>query len=225
MLEKVEKVTADVVVADRLKAWIISNNLKPGDRLPTEQKLSEELGVARHTLREGIKRLSQLGIIGSRTGSGMYVKNVSFDIFCEYMRYLKDIGYISFEDVCQVRRDLESSIAAVAALTITPEEITNLRKLVGKMADCCSCDDVDGYVSCDIEFHTQIADAARNNLYSGIVHSLHDVTVNFMSTLDRTTMARSNETHKEIVDALENRDSEAARMKSKEHLEWLRGGE
>lgn len=71
---KVEKVTADVVVADRLKAWIISNNLKPGDRLPTEQKLSEELGVARHTLREGIKRLSQLGIIGSRTGSGMYVK-------------------------------------------------------------------------------------------------------------------------------------------------------
>ena len=211
MLEKVEKVTADVVVADRLKAWIISNNLKPGDRLPTEQKLSEELGVARHTLREGIKRLSQLGIIGSRTGSGMYVKNVSFDIFCEYM--------------CQVRRDLESSIAAVAALTITPEEITNLRKLVGKMADCCSCDDFDGYVSCDIEFHTQIADAARNNLYSGIVHSLHDVTVNFMSTLDRTTMARSNETHKEIVDALENRDSEAARMKSKEHLEWLRGGE
>ena len=104
MLEKVEKVTADVVVADRLKAWIISNNLKPGDRLPTEQKLSEELGVARHTLREGIKRLSQLGIIGSRTGSGMYVKNVSFDIFCEYMRYLKDIGYISFEDVCQHSR-------------------------------------------------------------------------------------------------------------------------
>ena len=91
MLEKVEKVTADVVVADRLKAWIISNNLKPGDRLPTEQKLSEELGVARHTLREGIKRLSQLGIIGSRTGSGMYVKNVSFDVFSEYMRYLKDI--------------------------------------------------------------------------------------------------------------------------------------
>lgn len=45
---------------------------------------------------------------------------------------MKDIGYISFEDVCQVRRDLESSIAAVAALTITPEEITNLRKLVGK---------------------------------------------------------------------------------------------
>ena len=224
MLEKVEKVTADVVVADRLKEWIINNNLKPGDRLPTEQKLSEELGVARHTLREGIKRLSQLGIIGSRTGSGMYVMTVSFDIVCEYMCYLKDIGYISFEDVCQVRRDLESSIAAVAALTITTEEIAKLRSLVDKMADCCSCDDFDGYVSCDIEFHTQIADAARNNLYSGIVRSLRDVTVNFMSALDRKTMTHSNETHREIVDALENRDSETARMKSREHLEWLYRG-
>lgn len=221
MLEKVEKITADVVVADRLKKWIISNNLKPGDRLPTEQSLSEELGVARHTLREGIKRLSQLGIIGSRTGSGMYVKNVSFDIFGEYMRYLEDIGYISSENVCQVRCDLESSIAAVAAHTITKDEIASLHRLIEKMADCCSSDDFDGYVSYDIEFHMLIADAARNNLYSGIVRSLRDVTVNFMSTLDRKTMTRSNETHKEIVNALEKRDSETARIKSREHLEWL----
>ena len=46
---KVERVTADVIVAEQLKKWIIEKNLQPGDRLPTEQVLSEELGVARHT--------------------------------------------------------------------------------------------------------------------------------------------------------------------------------
>ena len=42
MLEKVERVTTDKVVAERLKQWIIENDLQPEDRLPTEQQLSEE---------------------------------------------------------------------------------------------------------------------------------------------------------------------------------------
>ena len=48
---KVERVTADVIVAEQLKKWIIEKNLQPGDRLPTEQVLSEELGVAAHPAR------------------------------------------------------------------------------------------------------------------------------------------------------------------------------
>ena len=112
MLMKVERVTADVIVAEQLKKWIIEKNLQPGDRLPTEQVLSEELGVARHTLREGIKRLSQLGIVSSKTGSGLYICDVSFENMAEYMQFLKQWGYISLPDIYSVREMLECSIVS-----------------------------------------------------------------------------------------------------------------
>ena len=218
MLEKVERVTTDVLVAEKLKQWIIENKAQPGDRMPTEQVLSQELGVARHTLREGIKRLSQLGIIDSRTGSGIYVNEANFDIFAEYIRFLEQTGYITEKDICRVRTLLETSIAAEAAKAIDEEHLEMLRQLTEQMQDSCERGDFDEYVTLDIRFHLTIAEATENHLLKGIVSALREVIISFMNSLDDNTMENSNSKHREIVAALERRDAAQAALKMGEHL-------
>lgn len=218
MLEKVERVTADKVVAERLKQWIVENNLSAGEKLPTEQQLSEELGVARHTLREGIKRLAQLGIVGSKVGSGLYISEVNFDNVAEYMLYLKQRGYISLEDIYSVRKTLECSVAELAAAAIDETHLQLLRDLVDQMDQSCCKDDFKSYVDQDVAFHMALADSTGNHLFSGIISALRQVFLEHMSSLDSATAKNSSLQHREILKALEAHDPVLARAKMDEHL-------
>lgn len=218
MLEKVERITIDKVVAESLKSWILENDLQPGDRLPSEQQLSEELGVARHTLREGVKRLSQLGIVGSRVGSGLYISEVNFDNVAEYMLFLKRRGYISLKDIYSVRTTLECGVAREAAVQIDGAHIALLRDRIAKMDQCCENDDFKSYVLQDISFHMELADSTGNHLFSGIISALRQVFADHMSSLDSATAHNSQHQHKEILEAVISHDPDLAEQKMKKHL-------
>lgn len=60
-------------VADRLIARIFTRDLRPGDRLPAERTLAEQLGVDRSSLRMALRQLSRMGVIRSVQGSGISV--------------------------------------------------------------------------------------------------------------------------------------------------------
>ena len=65
--------TQDIVISNELKYYITSENLKEGDRLPSERDLCERLGVQRLTMRSALKVLLQEGWIVSKERSGYYV--------------------------------------------------------------------------------------------------------------------------------------------------------
>jgi GntR family transcriptional regulator len=60
-------------IADKLRNRIESGALEPGQQLPTELELREEFKASRNTVRDAIKRLSSLGLVESRPGSGTFV--------------------------------------------------------------------------------------------------------------------------------------------------------
>jgi GntR family transcriptional regulator, transcriptional repressor for pyruvate dehydrogenase complex len=60
-------------VADRLEAEIMGGKFRPGDRLPTERALAEQLKVNRSSVREGLKKLEQLRLVHIQQGSGIRV--------------------------------------------------------------------------------------------------------------------------------------------------------
>src|SRR5215469_9244682 len=62
-------------IAGKITELITSADLKPGDRLPTEHELSEQLGVSRTVVREAVKVLVATGLVYTRRGSGLYVAN------------------------------------------------------------------------------------------------------------------------------------------------------
>ena len=67
---RLRRVSACESVVEHIKEQIINGKLKPGDRLPSEQRLSELLGVSRGTLREAIKKLQLMGVVAVRQGEG-----------------------------------------------------------------------------------------------------------------------------------------------------------
>ena len=56
-------------VAQRIKDYILEEKLKSGDKLPTETAIAREMGVARSTVREAIKRLESQNILTVRHGA------------------------------------------------------------------------------------------------------------------------------------------------------------
>jgi GntR family transcriptional regulator len=69
--------TATEVVADQLRATILSGALEPGSQLPSEKELVDALGVSRATLRESLRTLENQGLIIRRHGVGTFVRSHS----------------------------------------------------------------------------------------------------------------------------------------------------
>ena len=71
--EQIVRVTTSTLVAEKIKDLIIEQELRPGDRLPTEQELADRFGVSRISVREATKALGFLGIIDSAPRRGLTV--------------------------------------------------------------------------------------------------------------------------------------------------------
>src|SRR3954465_9574030 len=59
----------------RLRADILAGRYVPGDALPSERRLSEELGASRHGVREALKRLQQAGLVSISQGGATRVRD------------------------------------------------------------------------------------------------------------------------------------------------------
>ena len=75
MLKQVRIPRVYSLVVEQIRELIESGQLKPGDKLPTERSLAEQLGVSRSSVREALSALEVLGVINSRQGLGNYVAN------------------------------------------------------------------------------------------------------------------------------------------------------
>lgn len=71
-LKKINRSSVVQRVIDRLTEAIVSGELKPGDRIPTEMELAEQMGVARNSIREAVKILVYIGVLEIRRADGTF---------------------------------------------------------------------------------------------------------------------------------------------------------
>ncbi|TIT84305.1 MAG: FadR family transcriptional regulator, partial [Mesorhizobium sp.] len=76
-----------VTVQESLRNYIEANRLKAGDALPPETFLAQQLGVGRNSVREAIKALESIGILETRRGIGVFVKEFSFKPLLDNLAY------------------------------------------------------------------------------------------------------------------------------------------
>jgi GntR family transcriptional regulator, hexuronate regulon transcriptional repressor len=203
-------------VADSIMASIKTGNYKPGSRLPSERDLAAAYKVSRPTVREAMIALEIRGLVESRHGSGIYItEHPPAQIGADDL----DIG--AFE-LTEARRLFEGEAAALAATTITDDELAELetiivdmvkensRKQTGEMADR--------------RFHVAIARATRNSAITTVVENLWDI--RYKSPLCRHMLERARSVgvqpgigeHRRILVALRKRDPKAARAAMRDHL-------
>jgi GntR family transcriptional regulator, transcriptional repressor for pyruvate dehydrogenase complex len=150
-------------VLEQLRALLDGGALKPGDQLPSERELSEELEVSRGTVREAVQFLGALGLVEIRHGQGTFVRATlaNPEVHDEWRAWtLRNSGRI--RDLLEVRRGLESFAAELAAQRRAEAELRSLEEALDGMATAIRSGDVTALVQSDVNFHHGLCAAAGN---------------------------------------------------------------
>lgn len=213
----------DVVVSG-IKEMLSSRRLAPGDRLPVEKDLATELGVSRGSLREGVRALSNMGILETRQGAGTFVTMLEPAALLSAMEF-----WVGLQDgepalhVHIVRRALETEAAAAAAARVSDGQLTEAAGILGRADEAIRSSPTDhaGAMQCDVEFHRLIATAAGNDVLSALIEAVSSRTIRgrmWRSTHDYEALAATHREHLAILEALRRRDPERARIRMANHL-------
>ena len=128
VFQPVQLVRPCEIVAYRITEAIRAGDVKVGERLPSEQSLSEQLGVSRPTLRETIKLLVQAGIVQVLPGSSGGIFVVSEAVPLELCGYpLPVLPQDDIDSVLEARRLFEPHVARLAAMYATPTDFVRMR--------------------------------------------------------------------------------------------------
>jgi GntR family hexuronate regulon transcriptional repressor len=197
-------------------AAITAGNYKPGERLPSERDLAVAFKVSRPTIREAMIALEIRGLAESRHGSGIYVSDKPA---AQVPAGDLDIG--AFE-LTEARRLFEGEAAALAATTITDEQLQELEAIIAEMVDE-NARKQKGEIA-DRHFHVTIARATRNTAISTVIENLWDM--RYKSPLCAYMLERARRVgvqpriseHRKILAALRKHDSKGARKAMRDHL-------
>lgn len=217
---------------DRIKQMIIDGHLKPGDRLPKEQELADSLGLSRGSLREAVRALTVTRVLTTRQGDGTYVTSLSPSELIGATSFIVDFhNGTSLLDFFHVRRVLEAEAAAHAARRLTDEQLEELQHLVDEAQRLASADSVDYelMLTNDQIFHGLITEAAGNPVLAAVAESMSGATVRartWRGLTEDDAAAGTVREHREILEALRQRDPERARLRAAVHVcsveDWLR---
>ena len=204
-------------VARSIRSLIHDEKLAPGDRLPPERKLCEQLNVSRSLVREALILLEIEGLVEVRKGSGVYVSEQSA---AAIQPSRDDIG--PFE-LLQARQLIEADIAGFAARNVTKSDILRLREALERERTDLARGDAD--YSGDREFHRLIAQATQNSVLVDVVEELwrkreqSPMWARLHNRIFETTYRRAwLDDHEDILAALQARNSEMAQTAMWRHL-------
>lgn len=207
-------------VAERLKKRIARGSYKPGDRLPGERELAEELNVSRVTIREAQIALQAMGHIRIKAGSGAYVNK---DVAPAGL----DIPAVSALELTQARLLFESEAAALAARAVSDDDLARLEQLVEVMSES-HPDNERVTQDADREFHLTIAAASGNAAVQHTIETLWRMRTELSavreahsSVCSERMAAERGREHSDILAALKQRDPVAARATMQNHFTRL----
>ena len=211
----------------KIKEMILSGQLAPGDQLPPEKELSEQLGLSRSSMREAVKALEMIRVLDVRRGDGTYVTSLEPRLLLEAMSFVIDLhGDSSILEIFAVRRILEPAAVALATSRMSAVSIADLRAQIESVDESTSAE---GLVAHDLKFHGAIVATAGNSYLAGLIDSLANHTVRariWRGLTQEHSVQRTLSEHKSIVDAIERRDAELAQALATMHIsgveQWLR---
>lgn len=116
-----------------IREFILTNDLRSGDVLPTETQLTRQLGVSRNAVREAVKALELVGIVEVRRGSGLFVGDFSLEPLLNNLPYGLMADLEELRELLEIRQVLESGMLARVIAARTETQLAALREVVERM--------------------------------------------------------------------------------------------
>ncbi len=193
---------------------ILSDELKPGDRLPPERDLAARMGVSRTVVNAGILELASRGFLRVVPRKGTFVNDYRHEgtlaIFSTLLKHLgQEMDLKLFFDSNTARKILEVECARSAAANRSAEDLEVLRSLMETME---TSGDTETVIAANVRFHHQIAIASGNMILCVLLNSFKDimgkVLLHFYSI--PSAVRHSLDSHRALLGAIEKGDGPAA---------------
>jgi DNA-binding GntR family transcriptional regulator len=190
-------------VAERLRQQIFARELEPGSWID-EQKLALDFGISRTPLREALKVLAAEGLVTMKVRRGAYVTEMSAD---------------DVKQIYHLLGLLESDAAGVVARQASAEQIRELRTLHDKLEK--QVRQRDAFFATNELFHVRLLQMSGNRWLEQTVHDLRKVMkLNRHHSLFRQgRITESLAEHREVMQAIEQRDADAAVRLMRRHFD------
>lgn len=176
-----------------------------GDRLPSERKIAEQMGVSRNSVREALSALQVIEVVETRAGSGTYVKNLPHEVNIKNALDMAQAGEDLLE-VWEARREVEIALVKLAWMRAENELLTELRALLADLEAAAEKNDYSTYIETNARFHLKIADFADNSYLKEALEALLKVPreslLKNMVTDYTSYMKQSVKSHEEITEVI-----------------------
>ena len=209
-------------VVEHVRRLIEKGTLGPGDRLPGERDLAQELGVSRPSVRSGLEALEAIGVVVSRRGAGTFIAEGPPDLGIEPLSLLASLHRLTAGEMFEARLVLEVGVAGLAARHATADALATMADVVSEMF--ASLEDPKAFLVHDVRFHRAVAAGCGNRVLAALMEM---VSAQFYELRKQTIgrardLKESAEMHRRIYRAIRARDCEAAQAAMTEHLEAAR---
>ena len=221
----IQKRTLSSEVVEQILSMIHTNQLQPGDRLPSERELSRAFNIGRSSVREAIKILETTGLVRTTTRG----KEICLPRSAKIPAFNLAADLTNIREVFEARKAIEIELSGLAAERASSEEIAVMRQAL--IAEGASQSVV---AAADIAFHRALARSAHNSVLSEVYNSITGLLFQHfkyypLSWANRKEdpkqfILRVNKNHVAIIDAIEARDVAGAKLAMQMHLDRAEAG-
>jgi len=210
-------------VMNDLSAKIQRGVYQPGEKLPTEPEVMAEQGVSRTVVREAISRLQAAGFVETRHGVGTFVlvppaPRAPADALATNLTISDVLSML------ELRISVETEAAGLAALRRSEEQLALMARALDEFD--VSASRGESSVEADFQFHLQIALATGNKYFEDFYRRLGVATIprtrldisSFLPEPTQTYLVRINLEHRNILDAIAQKDPQTASAGMRMHL-------
>lgn len=218
------------VVADRLRRQIVRGELQVGDRLPPEDELTAQLGIARTTLREALRILESQRLLQIRRGrgGGPVVTMPDASALADGVGALLQMQGTTVGDLDHARLIIEPRLAGELARNHTPDDLAALQTVVDRAAAAAKVDDAVAFGRAIVEFHETIVERAGNNtlaLFSRLLHTLFaQYYIRGTLATDAAEMQRGVRSYRKFVRLVASGDADGAEQHWRAQIMYARTG-
>jgi GntR family transcriptional repressor for pyruvate dehydrogenase complex len=218
-LEPIKSTRIYEEIVRQIKTMITEGRLKSGDQLPPERDLAEKFLVSRTSVREALRALESLGLVEIRPGEGTFVREVSVESLIEPLALVMLSQREALGELFEARRVLEPSIAGLAAIRATRDDLSEMTRILDEQAREIAAGRT-GFAQ-DAQFHNAIGAAAHNRAITRIAHAIMDLLTQSREESLNTPgrPERSHEDHRRVLDAIAKRNEAGARQAMLDHLQ------
>jgi len=220
-LTPVNRTTLTGDIYRKMVTHLIRGDWSPGERIPPERELCQQLGVGRASLREALKALEIMGMIETRLGDGTYVCQRSEFLSRPLLWAITSSSEAEVHELVEARKLIEIELSGLAAERATPADLKEIGLHLDQMESWAG--DVEQFLRSDIAFHLAVGHASHNSILMNALLLIRNLLQNWIgSTLKIQGVAETAlQQHQRIFLAIAKKDPAAARLAMQNHLQEM----